>query len=93
MRRHGGWGDLDTELVWEGRAMRQLRQLQYIICSLCVVFALTTLATAETFPSRTVRIVVPYVPGGGVSVLAQSFRGIKQHAQRFARSYLLTHGG
>jgi tripartite-type tricarboxylate transporter receptor subunit TctC len=28
-------------------------------------------ADAETFPNRTVRIVVPYAPGGGVSILAQ----------------------
>ena len=28
-------------------------------------------AHAETFPTRTVRMVVPYAPGGGVSILAQ----------------------
>ena len=51
--------------------MRQLRQIRYMICAACVVINLTAAAAAETFPRHTVRIVVPYVSGGGVSVLAQ----------------------
>src|SRR5262245_61015876 len=43
---------------------------------LCVALAIlaglvASEARAETWPSRTVRIVVPYAPGGGVSILAQ----------------------
>jgi len=51
--------------------MRPLRQIRYVLWAACVACALTMPAAAQTFPGRTVRIVVPYVPGGGVSVLAQ----------------------
>jgi tripartite-type tricarboxylate transporter receptor subunit TctC len=48
-----------------------LRQLRDLFCVACAAIALAVPAAAQTFPSRTVRIVVPYVPGGGVSVLGQ----------------------
>jgi tripartite-type tricarboxylate transporter receptor subunit TctC len=35
------------------------------------VFGMADAASAQGWPNRTVRIVVPYAPGGGVSVLAQ----------------------
>ena len=35
------------------------------------VFGMADAASAQGWPTRTVRIVVPYAPGGGVSVLAQ----------------------
>jgi tripartite-type tricarboxylate transporter receptor subunit TctC len=35
------------------------------------VFGMADAASAQAWPNRTVRIVVPYAPGGGVSVLAQ----------------------
>ena len=38
---------------------------------LLTAFALTNPASAQNYPNRTIRIVVPYAPGGGVSVLAQ----------------------
>src|SRR5262245_32377977 len=62
----------NCEIHEKAIAMRQLRQLRYIICAaVCLITALTAPAVAQTFPGRTVRIVVPYVPGGGVSVLGQ----------------------
>lgn len=51
--------------------MRLLHPFRYLICAVCVVFGVTAPAAAQTFPDRTVRIVVPYAPGGGVSILAQ----------------------
>ncbi len=36
-----------------------------------ILAALTISASAQTYPNRTIRIVVPYAPGGGVSVYAQ----------------------
>ena len=51
--------------------MQRLRRLNHFICAACVIVAVTAPVAAQTFPGRTVRIVVPYVPGGGVSVLAQ----------------------
>jgi tripartite-type tricarboxylate transporter receptor subunit TctC len=51
--------------------MLQLRQLRYLFCAACAVIVFAMPAAAQTFPGRTVRIVVPYVPGGGVSVLGQ----------------------
>ena len=35
----------------------------------------TTSALAQTYPNRTIRIVVPYAPGGGVSVYANLISG------------------
>jgi tripartite-type tricarboxylate transporter receptor subunit TctC len=49
-------------------------RLQYL--TLALIAAVATLAfasqsPAQTYPNRTIRIVVPYAPGGGVSVYAQ----------------------
>jgi tripartite-type tricarboxylate transporter receptor subunit TctC len=37
---------------------------------------------AETYPARTVHIVVPYAPGGGVSILAQTVGGKMQELMK-----------
>jgi tripartite-type tricarboxylate transporter receptor subunit TctC len=52
--------------------MPRWSRLPYL--TLFLVFAVSAAASAahaQTWPNRTVRIVVPYAPGGGVSVLAQ----------------------
>jgi tripartite-type tricarboxylate transporter receptor subunit TctC len=46
-----------------------MRRLSSIVCTILTLGA--GAAHAEIFPNRTVRIVVPYAPGGGVSILAQ----------------------
>ncbi|MGE0037135.1 MAG: Bug family tripartite tricarboxylate transporter substrate binding protein [Xanthobacteraceae bacterium] len=45
--------------------------------ALLVAFSaiVTTSALAQTYPNRTIRIVVPYAPGGGVSVYANLISG------------------
>ena len=45
--------------------------------ALLVAFSATapTSALAQTYPNRTIRIVVPYAPGGGVSVYANLISG------------------
>ena len=48
-----------------------MRRLWLTLCLALVAFALTQEARAQNWPDRTIRIVVPYAPGGGVSVLAQ----------------------
>jgi tripartite-type tricarboxylate transporter receptor subunit TctC len=56
--------------------------------ALLVAFsAIATSALAQTYPNRTIRIVVPYAPGGGVSVYANLISGklsdiVKQTGER-----------
>lgn len=47
-----------------------MRRLALILAFAAAAFAAP--AHAETYPNRTIRIVVPYAPGGGVSILAQN---------------------
>jgi tripartite-type tricarboxylate transporter receptor subunit TctC len=49
--------------------MNPMRRLTFGV--LLTALALTSQASAQNYPNRTIRIVVPYAPGGGVSVLAQ----------------------
>jgi tripartite-type tricarboxylate transporter receptor subunit TctC len=48
-----------------------MRWLMMAVGSLLVACAGAGQAFAQGYPTRTIRIVVPYAPGGGVSVLAQ----------------------
>jgi tripartite-type tricarboxylate transporter receptor subunit TctC len=47
------------------------RRRRWFFGALLVICASTAHAQTQTYPNRTVRIVVPYAPGGGVSILAQ----------------------
>jgi tripartite-type tricarboxylate transporter receptor subunit TctC len=49
-----------------------MRQLLFIAGAILALAANPGPASAQDYPSRTVRIVVPYGPGGGVSLLAQT---------------------
>ena len=48
-----------------------MRRLWLTLCLTLAAFVLAQQAHAQSYPNRTIRIVVPYAPGGGVSVLAQ----------------------
>src|SRR3954453_12798207 len=48
--------------------MRRLWLTLGVVLAIC---ASANLADAQNYPNKTVRIVVPYGPGGGVSILAQ----------------------
>jgi tripartite-type tricarboxylate transporter receptor subunit TctC len=52
----------------EERFMRRLLSTLGLLLAAC---ATAQVASAQTYPNRPIRIVVPYAPGGGVSVLAQ----------------------
>lgn len=49
-----------------------MRLLSLISAAALTACAMSGPALAQNYPTRTVRIVVPYAPGGGVSVLAQN---------------------
>jgi len=48
-----------------------MKKMPFIALSIALACGITDTAQAQGWPNRTVRIVVPYAPGGGVSVLAQ----------------------
>jgi tripartite-type tricarboxylate transporter receptor subunit TctC len=49
-----------------------MKKMPFIALSIALAACgIADTASAQTWPNRTVRIVVPYAPGGGVSVLAQ----------------------
>lgn len=48
-----------------------MRRIGLIVGAILAACASVGQVGAQTYPSRTIRIVVPYAPGGGVSVLAQ----------------------
>ena len=49
-----------------------MQQLLFILGAVLAIAASPGHARAQDYPNRTVRIVVPYAPGGGVSLLAQT---------------------
>ena len=49
-----------------------MRRLNWTLGLLMIACMAAGPARSETYPSRTVRIIVPYAPGGGVSILAQN---------------------
>src|SRR5215467_13437621 len=49
-----------------------MQQLLLIVGAVLAIVANPSRACAQGYPNRTVRIVVPYAPGGGVSLLAQT---------------------
>src|SRR5262252_10895654 len=54
-----------------------------VVCAFCLV-VLTARAPAQTYPSKPVRIIVPYAPGGLIDVVARLYP--EQLRQRFGRS-------
>src|SRR5262249_36926065 len=49
-----------------------MQQLLLIVGAILAIVANPSRACAQGYPNRTVRIVVPYAPGGGVSLLAHT---------------------
>jgi Tripartite tricarboxylate transporter family receptor len=49
-----------------------MQRLLFVVGTILAIAANTGHACAQDYPNRTVRIVVPYAPGGGVSLLAQT---------------------
>ncbi|MEI6301182.1 MAG: tripartite tricarboxylate transporter substrate binding protein [Betaproteobacteria bacterium] len=45
--------------------------MRYVMCALLGLFALVHEASAQAYPSRTVRLVVPFPPGGSADALAR----------------------
>src|SRR5215510_6087011 len=50
----------------------QIQRLLFIAGAILALATHSGRAAAQDYPVRTVRIVVPYAPGGGVSLLAQT---------------------
>src|SRR5690348_7055977 len=50
---------------------RTMRKIVMVLGAMIGTAVWTGSALAQGYPNRTVRIVVPYGPGGGVSILAQ----------------------
>ena len=48
-----------------------MRRFWFTLGAVLAICASGGLAAAQNYPNKTVRIVVPYGPGGGVSILAQ----------------------
>src|SRR5262245_3228679 len=48
-----------------------MRRIGLMLGAMLSICAATTGANAQACPNRTIRVVVPYAPGGGVSILAQ----------------------
>src|ERR1044071_9017303 len=57
------------------------RMLRISIATILAILCTSPLAVAVTYPTRTVRIVVPYPAGGGVDALARAL------ADRLTRSW------
>jgi tripartite-type tricarboxylate transporter receptor subunit TctC len=55
--------------------------------ALAAACALATPAAAQTWPARTVRIIVPYAPGGGIDVVARTLA--QKLAERLGGSFLV----
>jgi tripartite-type tricarboxylate transporter receptor subunit TctC len=49
-----------------------MQQFLFLVGAILALAASPDRASAQDYPNRTVRIVVPYAPGGGVSLLAQT---------------------
>src|SRR6516165_3281968 len=51
---------------------RKLMKLFFVVGAILAVAANSAPVSAQDYPNRAVRIVVPYAPGGSVSLLAQA---------------------
>src|SRR5215475_1021347 len=60
--------------MYEGLGKRgtAMQQFLFIVGATLVLAVHSDRAAAQDYPVRTFRIVVPYAPGGGVSLLAQT---------------------
>ena len=48
-----------------------MQRFGLMLGAVLLICAGTMSAQAEVYPNRTIRVVVPYAPGGGVSILGQ----------------------
>jgi tripartite-type tricarboxylate transporter receptor subunit TctC len=68
-----------------------LLRLVAVACAVCAPLAQAAQATAESFPNRPVRIVVPFPPGGSNDIVARAFGQRLQ--ERWAQSVVIDNRG
>jgi tripartite-type tricarboxylate transporter receptor subunit TctC len=68
-------------------ARRFLRCATHIVCAMAVVLSVALPAWADTYPSKPVRVIVPYGPGGIADV---TMRMVAQNlSQRFGQQFII----
>ncbi len=51
--------------------MKHLRSISISLAAIASSFVLNSLAVADSYPSRTIQVIVPYAPGGGADSFAR----------------------